>query len=237
MKKTFLFSLCAVLACFAFLLFPSSSLQVYAEGNNRISVSGSAEIKLQPDIAMVHVGAETSHKNAAAAQQENAEIMNRLMEKMLSAGIEKNDIVTSSFNIYPKYQYWAGEQKPDGYQVTNIVRFKTKNLDALGQLLSDLAAAGANVFNGIQFTVENSDAVYNQALAAALQNAKDKAAALVGNLETYTLTSIAEENSYYNAYSYCDTSSMVRGVSAESVPVMKGEIAVKANIKAEFEKN
>ena len=89
---------------------------------------------------------------------------------------------------------------------------------------------GANRFNGVSFTLEDYSLAYNSALKLALENAKSKAAALCD--EKLELVEIVEQN-YSN--SFTNDAYVYAKMANENVSIMKGEIVIKATIKAVFE--
>jgi uncharacterized protein YggE len=73
-----------------------------------------------------------------------------------------------------------GRQEPQppeivGYEVTNQLRIKVRDLTALGRLLDALVGQGANVLGGIIFSVGNPAPVLDQARVQAMADARRKA--------------------------------------------------------------
>ena len=221
----------ALLLCAMFLisglvggLFGVSHAETNAEVN-RITVVGTGEVKIAPDTAIVSLGVETLNENLSVAQKENAEKINSVVNTLKSIGIADEDIKTKNLYIYQRYDYTNGE-KFVGYQVSNYIDFKTKDIEGVGSLISQLTENGANRFSGINFTIEDKDSVYKQALLDAFENAKDKASALTNREQSDA--EIVEENCY--SYSTKEYSLMNAGESS----IFKGEICVKASVKVTF---
>jgi uncharacterized protein len=61
-----------------------------------------------------------------------------------------------------------------------MVTVKIRQLDQAGALLDQVVQAGANSIYGISFSVENPEALLNQARKAAIENAKARATQLAG---------------------------------------------------------
>ena len=66
-----------------------------------LSVSGSGEAMLSPDIAYVYVGVHTEAPSAAEAVEQNTTQTEALIQAIRDFGIEANDIRTTNFSIYP----------------------------------------------------------------------------------------------------------------------------------------
>ena len=221
--------LCAVLLVLALAILPILTASTNAFADSKIIVTGEGEICLIPDTAIVSVGVESLNESLIAAQTENSSSMNALVGVLKELGVLEENIKTKGYNVYQRYDYTQGE-KLIGYQVSNYLEFKTKDVDNVGSIISKLMENGANRFSGVTFTLENSEEAYKQALSKALENAKNKASALYGG-ELEIKKIIEEKNtSYYlrDSYGYANSIS-------ETTKFMKGEIKVSACIKVEFE--
>lgn len=206
---------------------PASMAEEMTVGN-KITVSGVGEIKLIPDLAIVSVGVDSLNDSLGNAQKDNATSIQNIIAFLKDYGITEDNIKTKNFNVYQRYDYSNGE-KFIGYQVSNYLDFKTKDVDNVGMIVSKLMENGANRFSGITFTLENYEEAYKLALNKALENAKNKISALTEN--EYKVVEINEENSYnfYARDNYMCVSS-----EKEVGSIMKGEITIKANVKVVF---
>tara|TARA_R110002049_G_scaffold115854_4_gene268045 strand:+ start:5472 stop:6194 length:723 start_codon:yes stop_codon:yes gene_type:complete len=146
-----------------------------------ISVSGQGQAYGTPDQATINAGVQTRAKTLAAATAENQAAIARLMGALESEGVKAQDIQTSDYSVWPEQRHDPrGEESPTvtGYGVRNTVSVKVRELDRLGEILAKLTDAGANSINGINFGVADSSALEAQARAAAMDDARNKAAAL-----------------------------------------------------------
>ncbi len=196
----------------------------------KIVVYGEGEIKFIPDLAIVTVGVESLNENLLEAQRQNSEAINAVIQTLLGFDVMKDQIKTKNFNVYQKFDYSDTTEKIVGYQVSNYIEFKTKAVDNISQIISKLMENGANRFSGVSFTLENYSNAYNSALKLALENAKSKAKALCD--DELELVEIVEQN-YSN--SFMNDAYVYAKVANENMAIMKGEIVVKATIKAMFE--
>lgn len=74
------------------------------------------------------------------------------------------------------------KQTLTGYQVTESISVKLRDLTKAGSLLVSLGSAGVSDLNGPSFTVDNPDAVQASARAKAITDAQSKAQALAREL-------------------------------------------------------
>jgi uncharacterized protein YggE len=141
-----------------------------------LSVSASAEATRVPDVASISTGVITQAADANAAMRANAAQMDKVMAALRAAGIAERDIQTSGINLNPQYRY-AENQPPaiTGYQASNTVNVKVRDLAKLGKVLDALVASGANQVNGPSFEVDQPEAAYDEARVAALEKAQARA--------------------------------------------------------------
>ena len=89
------------------------------------------------------------------------------MAAIRAAGIAERDVQTAGININPQYRY-AENQAPaiTGYQASNTVNVKVRDIAKLGKVLDALVANGANQINGPSFEIDEPEAVYDEARRA-----------------------------------------------------------------------
>ncbi len=231
-------------SAFASLLLLSSimnaSAQVTAPANDGTLLSVSAEAKATrvPDIATLSTGVVTQAPDANTALRANAEEMSKVMAAVKAAGIAERDVQTSGISIYPQYQYT--ENKPpkiNGYQASNTVNLKVRDISKLGKVLDALVASGANQVNGPNFEIDQPEAAYDEARRNALKKAQDRAEmyAQTLGLRVRRIVSIDEGTGYQPPI-------MLRGAAMKSVAmdametsVSPGESTLSANLNVVFE--
>lgn len=143
-----------------------------------ITVAGTGESHGKPDFAQIQVGVVTEAVTAAEALRKNNEAMSQLIVMMRKRGIEDRDFQTTQFNVSPRYKYDKTQQDPPkiaGYQVTNEVHVKVRNLTALGAFLDEAVSMGANQIRGISFGVAEPAKLMDEARKKALADAQRRA--------------------------------------------------------------
>lgn len=191
-KKTFILTsillISAVLtgcAGAAFAQTPGEAPQVNDSGavtNRTLSVSGSGQAYLTPDIAYINIGVRTEGAEAAAAVAENSTLSQKIADAIKALDVAEKDIQTTNFSIFPQQKYDL-EGKPTGeitYVVENTVHVTVRDLEIIGDLLDAAVTAGANQIYGIQFDVADKTAALSEARKAAVENAKAIADELAG---------------------------------------------------------
>ena len=141
-----------------------------------LNVSAQAEARRVPDIATISAGVVTQAADGNTAMRQNAEQMAKVVSAIKAAGIADKDVQTSGISLNPQYRYVENEAPSiTGYQATNTVSLKVRDITKLGKVLDSLAAQGANQINGPSFQIDQPEPVYDEARLAALKKAKDRA--------------------------------------------------------------
>ena len=138
-----------------------------------ITVTGSGEVFLSPDIANISIGVHTEGDDAAEALAENNTQTQAVVEMLRDLGVAERDIQTSNFSIFPRQEYDDQGRVTDiTYVVENTVRVTVRDLDEIGELLNSVVDTGANNIFGIQFDVEDRVSALSDARRAAVENAR-----------------------------------------------------------------
>ncbi|MBI4257818.1 MAG: SIMPL domain-containing protein [Thaumarchaeota archaeon] len=150
----------------------------------RITVTGIGEVKTIPDRTRIFVTIVTRGATAEEASSLNAEIFQKLSAALTDAGITRDRLETSSYNISPVYEY-PDRSKPIivGYEARHslIVTVVPENVAALGEesgkIIDIIVAQGVNQIEHVEFTVSNEtrNRLKDDALKAAITSAKSKA--------------------------------------------------------------
>jgi uncharacterized protein YggE len=146
-----------------------------------LSVSGTGQANLAPDIAYIYVGVHTENPTAAEAVADNTTQTQTVIQAIKDFGIDEKDIRTTNFSIYPQDKYDPQTGTPIGdktYVVDNTVYVTVRTLAQLGDLLDTVVKAGANTVNSVQFDVADKAAALKQARADAVKDAEAQAKSL-----------------------------------------------------------
>ena len=183
------------------------------ENKSTITVSGEGEIYSKPDLALIDFSVRTEDKTVSGAMNTNSSKMNGVIEAMKKEGINKKDLKTTSFNIYPQYEYVKSKETEQiypygkrvlvGYDVNQSLEVKIRDLSKVGQIIQKATDSGANEVSNIRFTIENKDELKKQAREQAIKEAKSKAKDLASQLGVKLVKIIgfsenANQPVYYN---------------------------------------
>ncbi|MBU2109461.1 SIMPL domain-containing protein, partial [Patescibacteria group bacterium] len=124
--------------------------------SNTITVSAAGEVFAKPDIAQISVSAVREAKTVLEAQKSHTESINKIVAYLKDSGIEEKDIRTSAYNIYPRYDYLRDKgQVFRGYEVSQTLDVKIRDLEKVGKILGGVAEMGANQVGGINFVIDD----------------------------------------------------------------------------------
>lgn len=148
-----------------------------------------------PDVATVRSGVVTQASTAAAALADNAARMGRVLASLKAAGVAARDIETTAVTLSPQYRY-ADNQAPaiTGYQATNTVSVRLRDIARSGAILDLLVAQGANQIDGPTLSLAEPDAAMDEARVDAVTRARARAVlyARAAGLSVARILSISE---------------------------------------------
>ncbi|MCH8061354.1 MAG: SIMPL domain-containing protein [Chloroflexi bacterium] len=219
-----------------------------ANGQTGIWVSGQGKISLEPDLVLLNVGVETTGRTVAEANGKAAEAMDAIVAALRSRGLEDKDIQTRSFNVFPQYEYRevteagfrTNRQMLIGFRVSNTASIKIRDLDAVGEIIDEVATAGGDStrINGIRFTVGDTSPMMDELRALAVGDAMDKAEdfARLSGVGLGRLVFISESSAGRPIVQDFAAPRMAFAESAAGAPtpIIGGELELTLNVQAVF---
>lgn len=201
-----------------------------------MTVTGIGTISTQPNVAKINIGVETEDPELTKAQQENAKTLNQVIESLVQMGIPRDDIQTVDYYIFPEYDFVDGKQEFRGYQVTHTIQVTVKDLSQTGMVIDTAVQNGANRVSNIEFTLDNPQKIYNEALNQALDNAVSKAKTIANQMNLNLNPSpiqIVEE--IPQGAVTPQTFAKTQVLSASSTSVEPGQLDITARIETKFQ--
>ena len=163
----------------------------------------------------------TEAKTAREASDANNAAMGKVLLALKGAGIEEKDFQTSRLSLQP--QYAPNRAPPNaivGYQASNRVTVKLRDVSKAAALVDTLVGAGANTIGGISFMVSQPSKLLDEAREQAVADARRKAEiyAKAAGVTLGAPISISEEG----AQSPPQFRRMSAGIAA-AAPIAQGE--------------
>ncbi|MCV0397656.1 MAG: SIMPL domain-containing protein [Rhizobiaceae bacterium] len=148
----------------------------------RIVVTGEGEATARPDMAVLTLSVMREAATAREAMDGVNTDVAEVIEAMKQAGVEDRDLQTSGLQINPRYHYprdgEEGQPRIDGYQVTNTLTVRVREIDKAGEVIDRSVTLGVNQGGNIQFTNADTRPVLAEARKDAVKDAMDKARTL-----------------------------------------------------------
>jgi uncharacterized protein YggE len=197
-----------------------------ATATDTVSVTGSGSVDAVPDRAEVSAGVETRAATAKASLTANAAAMQKVIAALRANG--GKDVTTQTVSLSTAFDQ---NGQPNGFVASNVASAGT-SLDGAGALIDAAVAAGANTVYGPTLSRSDADALYRQALAKAVDDAKARAEILAkaAGRSLGRVTAIAESGSA-PPVPYAAKASAAQ----DSTPVVSGSEETTASVSITFE--
>lgn len=140
--------------------------------------TGTATVSAEPEIAQITFGVDLRGDDPAAVVNEAAQKINRAIAAAREVGVAEKDLQTTGYNVWVETVHDPQTGQPTGqvvYHVSHFVMATLRDLSKTGDLLAAVIEAGVNSISGVNFAVENPDALVKQARQKALENARAQA--------------------------------------------------------------
>jgi uncharacterized protein YggE len=215
-----------------FILFAATMALAPARAAERlVTVTGEATVAVAPDAAVIRIGVNSQDKTAREASEANAKQMTAVLAAIKDTGIADRDIQTSRLSLQPQYDpNKGGTARLTGFQATNQVTVKIRDIDKLPALLDHAIAAGANEMSGIEFVITEQSKLLDRARDDAIADARRKAElyAQAAGSKLGPVVSITEEGS-------AAPPRPMQAMRAGAVPIAPGEQTLRAMVTVSYE--
>jgi uncharacterized protein len=201
-----------------------------------IDLTISETVETKPDIATFSTGVQTLAPTASEAVRLNNVQMASVVARLKKLGIADKDMQTTQISLNQQFDYNNGQQVFKGFQASNMVNAKLRDLRKLSAFLDALAVDGATNFNGPTFSVDDDsklkEAARDKVWASAMARAKSMARK-AGYADVRVLR-VEEADNQGGGY---PMPMMVRAMDAseKSTPIAPGELSIGATLSFTFE--
>lgn len=207
-----------------------------AATKGRIAVSAEGRIDTPPDMATITMGVTTRGDTAAAALSANSAQLAAVLQRLRAAGIAERDLQTSGLNLGPQMDYSRDGKPPRilGYEASNMLTVRVRDLAALGTILDQAVGDGANAFHGLAFALSDPEPALDAARVRAVHEARRKAEMMAeaAGVKLGRILAISEGGGM------ADPMPKMRGgmaMAAEAVPVAGGEVSYAVSVDVTWE--
>ncbi len=238
MKNIFLISLVLIFAATA------SAQSIDVSKMPSISVTGTAEILVVPDEVTFSLGVTKLDMELAKAKKQNDENVAKIASLAKRYGISDNDIKTDFLAIKETYERVKVKGSDDdynsvfsGYSVSRTTVIKLRDISKFESFLTDVTLIGVSEVSNFSFGSSEYRKYKDEARAAAITTAKEKASAAAAQIGQSIGKAISIEerdiDEYRSPYAnHIISPSSDDGSTDVALPV--GTISIKAQYKVEF---
>lgn len=208
-----------------------------------ITIQGEGKVTATPDIGQITISIVKQNRDVNKAQEQNITQFNQLIEALKKEGIDKKDMTTTNYTVYPIYDWSDGTQVFKYYEVRQSLSVKIRDLEKAGSIITVAGQNGVNEVSGLTFTIDDPEGLKEEARKLALENAQKKADNLadLAGVKLGKIVSFSETSSDYyppQPYFYADKAQDGRGgANFESAPSFEAgsqDIRVYATIQYEI---
>ncbi|WP_187971155.1 SIMPL domain-containing protein [Aquibium microcysteis] len=216
-----------------------AAAQTLPEPRPRISVTGEGEHAMRPDMAVLSFSVVRQAGTAREALTANNAAMAQVIAALKGDGIEERDLQTAGIQINPRYEYPTGpdgsqRQVMTGYEVSNTLTVRVRDVQKTGAILDEVVSLGVNQGGGISFTNADPDEAIETARREAVADAVAKARTLAeaAGVELGPILEITEMAARPQPMPYM--AAKVRAEAADAVPVEAGENSYRVEVTVSF---
>jgi uncharacterized protein YggE len=216
---------------------PSSSSKAAYGYMDTVTVTGMGKVYGTPDMATVQFGYSTSNKDVGTALDQANQAIKKISAALLQMGIREADIQTTNFSIWPEDQYDPVTGIPTGeklYRVENTIRVVIREIDKVAEVIQTALNEGANNVYGLNFGIDDTDAIAAQARSAAVADARVRAEQLVREMGAQLGEArIASET--YGISAFPEMAAFALGLGGNAPAISEGQLEVSIQVNMTFD--
>ena len=202
-----------------------------------VKTTGSAEIKVTPDRAVIQIGVERQSPTAKGAKSAADNVSRKLLAALKGQGIEDKDIQTAYLDLQPT-SYYQKQVRVNNFTASQSLSVTVRELSKLDAVMDAVMSAGANRIDGIEYQSSELRKHRDQAHDEAAKAAKEKAVALAAALgnqvgKTYSIEEIPQSEGNPIIGGLPNVAVAYKRASAPSTA--PGELTVNASVIVSFD--
>jgi uncharacterized protein YggE len=202
-----------------------------------ISVSGNGEATGTPNVAYVELGVNVTNPDVGQAIAEANQTMNDVRQALLDAGVPEENLQTSTFNVsaeQPPTPQDPTQQSELIYRVVNILRVKVVQIETVSDVIDAGLNAGANSVYSLSFDIDDPTALQEQARAAAIEDARNRAQQLADGLGVQLGAPVQVSESFGGQPQIERVAMAADAAGAGAPPISEGQLAVSVTVNVSF---
>jgi uncharacterized protein len=216
------------------------------DSSRTVQVSGSAVIKVVPDLVTVQLGVTSNDTSPQDVYAKNTAAIKKVMAAIRALSVADKDLSTDYYIIHPVYADYSSLDIK-GYRIDNTIVVNLKDVSKVSQVLAAALSAGANEVVAVQFKTTQLRQYRDQARKLAMKAAQEKArdlasaaSAQVGCVLTIDENSWSSYASPWSGRYQPQTQNVMQNAPgsdqppSDDGPISLGQIAVQAEVQVKF---
>ena len=208
-----------------------------------LHLKATGKVEVAPDKATFSINLECLEQSPIGSKNCLSEKSHKLHKGLREMGIEKEDIKTTSVNMYKSYKYEKGTRIFEGYKSSTTIIVTIRNLDILDEVYGKLLKNKDLTLNGLSYSHSDMETLKIKAHVLALRNANALADALLKELdvqhkEVITIGNVSYKTSVPRPLQKTVETLMVAdrngSDSDQTIAISKGLITVYASLQVEY---
>jgi uncharacterized protein len=204
-----------------------------------VKTTGTAEIKITPDRAVIRVGVERQSATAKNAKAAVDTASRKILAAFKAATIDEKDIQTAYLDLQPT-SYYEKRVRINNFTATQSLSVTIHDLSRLDNVMDAVMSAGANRIDGIEYQSSEQRKYRDQARDEATKAAKEKAVALaqaLGNQvgKTYSIEEVQQWDGYSVMGGLNANVAQERNAAPPPPSTAPGQLTVTASVIVSFD--
>lgn len=141
------------------------------ESETLLTVSASGRADTRPDEARLQLGVQSMAASAGEASRANSEKMELVTAALGRLGVKPDDLQTRNLSLQ-RIDYGKDRGR---FRADNVVEVKLRDMSKVGEAVTAVTEAGANVLSGPDLRVSDRESSNRSAYAAAYRAARSRA--------------------------------------------------------------
>jgi len=154
-----------------------SIIPTASSDTRQVTVIGSGEVQGTPDTLTANVSIQANAPDVTAAMNQTSDRTQAVINALTNSGIDRNDIATTNVTLQPQY---GGSDNPNaivGYQASNSINVKIRNLNNASQTLGLIGTTGGDAtrINSVSYSIDDDSQLVKDARTRAFDDARERA--------------------------------------------------------------
>jgi len=158
---------------------PQLSAPAVPPPDRLVTVIGEGEVRVRPDQVILTFGVNSPGPAAREAQALNVASVSRIRGALVAAGLDEDQVeITRQELVTDTFQDYAGVTRVSGFLARARITALLKAPAKVDAVVDVALGAGATSVEGISYAVSGIEAAKQSAMAKAVENARQRAAAI-----------------------------------------------------------